>query len=313
MDILDLPFVGIPSFCKFPQAKLSCLNEVQPDAAVLGIPFDLGTQVRPGARYGPRGIRELSTHYSGACNFDYDLGDDFIPSDVNFVDCGDVDIIHYDADECLRRAQDAVKMILASGAMPVVLGGDHSVTIPVLEAYEGHEPFSVIQIDTHLDFVDSIAGVIKGQGSPMRRASEMPHVESITHIGIHGAGSSRKEDFEQTLALGNVIISRKEWLEIGLEGVLEKIAPSNRYFVTIDIDVMEGALAPGAGSPEPGGATYREVSELLSGIAGLGEIVGFDLVEVSPPYDVAGITCLTASRLILDFLGAVFRRNRKCP
>jgi agmatinase len=309
MDILDLPFVGIPSFCKFPVATLSCLEKVGSDAAILGIPFDLGTQVRPGARYGPRGIRDLSTHYSGACNFDYDLGADFVPSDVKFVDCGDVDIIHYDADECLRRAREGVERVLESGAMPVILGGDHSITIPVLQAYEGHEPFSVIQIDTHLDFVDSIAGVVNGQGSPMRRASEMPHVESITHIGIHGAGSSRKEDFEQTLSSGNVIISRKEWLRAGLEGVLSKIAPSNRYFVTIDIDVMEGALAPGTGSPEPGGATYREVSDLLAGIAGLGKIVGFDLVEVSPPYDVAGITCLTASRLILDFLGAIFRKR----
>jgi agmatinase len=311
MDMLDLPFVGIPSFCKFPIASLSCLDEIQPDAAILGIPFDLGTQVRPGARYGPRGIRELSTHYSGACNFDYDLGADFVPSDVGIVDCGDVDIIHYNADECLRRSKDAVRTILASGVMPVILGGDHSVTIPVLEAYEGHEPFSVIQIDTHLDFVDSIAGVVKGQGSPMRRASEMPHVQSITHIGIHGAGSSTKEDFHEALASGNVIVTRREWLKIGLEGVLERIQPSDKYYVTLDIDVMEGALAPGTGSPEPGGATYREVSDLLTGIAGLGEIVGFDLVEVSPPYDIAGITCLTAARLVLDFLGAIFRERGK--
>ncbi len=96
-----------------------------------------------------------------------------------------------------------------------------------------------------------------------------------------------------------------------MQKYLKKIAPSNRYFVTIDIDVMDGALAPGAGSPpEPGGATYREVSDLLIGIASVGEIVGFDLVEVSPPYDVAGITCLTASRLILDFLGAIFRKRQ---
>ena len=121
---------------------------------------------------------------------------------------------------------------------------------------------------------------------------------------------SKKEDFDATLAEGNVIISRREWLRVGLAGVLKKIVPSDRYFVTIDIDVLDGALAPGEGSPEPGGATYREVSDLLIGIADLGEIVGFDLVEVSPSYDVAGITCLTASRLILDFLGAIFRKRR---
>ena len=309
---LNLPFTGIATFAKFAYCPLPTdLADYKPDAAIVGIPYDLGTQIRSGTRYGPRAIREMSTHYSGASHFDFDLQSNFFPDNLKFVDAGDADMVHHLADECLRRAAIKVGSVLAAGALPVILGGDHSITIPSLTAFSGRGPLCVVQIDAHLDFVDNRQGVRQGQGNPMRRASEMDHVTAMAQIGIRGPGSSRAEDFEAARAFGNVIIGTREWQEMGHEAVLERVPDASAYYVTIDIDVLDAALAPGSGSPTPGGVSYREVSDLLVGLAAKGAIAGFDLVEVNPMYDPTGVTSLTAARLILDFLGAIFRNRAK--
>lgn len=308
MKPLNLPFTGLPTFAKFPYCPdPEQLAREKPAAAIVGIPYDLGTQIRPGTRYGPRAIRELSTHYSGASYYDYDLGENFFPEHVRFVDAGDADMIHHLADECLRRARAKVRSVVEAGVMPVVLGGDHSITIPVLEALADVGPLCVVQLDAHLDFVDERQGVRHGQGNPMRRASEMPHVTAMAQIGIRGPGSSRREDFEAALRFGSVVVGTREWQRIGTEGVIARIPRAPAYYVTIDIDVLDASLAPGSGSPTPGGVTYRELSDLLVALADLGPVAGFDFVEVNPLYDPTGVTALTAARLILDFLGAIAR------
>jgi agmatinase len=305
---LNLPFTGIATFAKFPLVTDPREWEtLKPHAAVVGIPYDLGTQIRSGTRYGPRAVRELSTQYSGASYFDYDLQDNFFPSGLRFIDAGDADMVHHFADECLRRAEEKVLSLVEAGIMPVVLGGDHSITIPVLRALETKGPLCVVQIDAHLDFVDERQGIVHGQGNPMRRASEMRHVASMAQIGIRGPGSSRKEDFDAAKQFGSVIIGTREWQALGAREVAARIPDANAYYVTIDIDVLDAALAPGSGSPTPGGVSYREASDLLMEIANKGPVVGFDLVEVNPFFDPTGVTSLTAARLILDLLGAIYR------
>ena len=182
---LNLPFVGICTFGKFPY--IQDWNEIDADVAVLGAPFDLGTQFRSGARMGPRGIREASTLFSFGHAGAYDHEDDvvYLPSETTrIVDIGDADIIHTDTIKSHANIEYGVKKILEANAIPVILGGDHSVNIPCINAFENQESIHIIQIDAHLDFVDERHGVRFGHGNPMRRASEKEYVSGMTQIGI---------------------------------------------------------------------------------------------------------------------------------
>lgn len=308
---LNLPFTGIASFCKYPIVQ--DLENLTADVAVIGVPYDMGTQYRPGARFGPRGIRDASTLYSFglAGSYDPERDDVFLGPPWVIVDCGDVDMVHGDLAQCFANIREAIGTIVRRGAMPVVLGGDHSITIPVLEALAPAGPFAVVQIDAHLDFVDQRAGQRYGHGSPMRRASEMPHVQGMAQIGIRGLGSSRKEDFEAARAYGSVIVTMRELRALGVAGVLERIPAAERYYVTIDIDGIDPSIAPGTGTPSPGGLSYEEARDLLEGLAAKGEVVGFDLVEVAPVYDPTGLTSQVAARLVLDFIGFVLKQRER--
>ena len=182
---LNLPFVGICTFGKYPYVQ--DWEHINADVVVLGAPFDFGSQFRSGARMGPRGIREASTLFSFGHAGVYDYEDDtvYLSEDTTrIVDIGDADIIHTDTIKSHENIKFAVKKILAAKAIPVVLGGDHSINIPCINAFEDQEPIHVIQIDAHLDFVDERHGVRYGHGNPMRRASEKKHVIGMTQIGI---------------------------------------------------------------------------------------------------------------------------------
>jgi agmatinase len=309
-DRLNLPFTGITSFCKLPvQTDLETLTA---DAAILGAPFDMGTQYRSGTRFGPRGIRNASAIYAlrGVGYYDHELDTIFLKG-IRIVDCGDADMVHMRPDVCLQNICDAVSRIVARGALPVVLGGDHSVPIPVLRALKDHGPLYVIQIDAHLDFVDERFGVREGHGNVMRRIAEMPHVEGFAQIGVRGPGSSDPSDFADAKRMGGLLISVREFRRLGVEGVLSRIPDGKRYYVTIDIDAFDAGIAPGSGSPSLGGFDYYEITDLLRGIAAKGEVFGFDFVEVAPQYDPTEVTAQLAARVILDFLGAIFYRRQK--
>jgi agmatinase len=306
---INLPFTGISSFCRMP----ICENwsQIDADVAILGVPFDMGTQVKPGARFGPRGIREASTIYSLQDEGVYDHEfDKYFLKGVRVVDCGDVDMIHMDVQQCLQNTYEDVLELLSKNVLPVVIGGDHSVPIPVVRAMKELGPFHVIQFDAHLDFVNEIFGVREGQGNPMRRISEMKHVSGITQIGIRGQGSSSRQDFDDARAYGSTIIGPRQFRQIGAKGVIDMLPKGTRFYVTIDCDVLDPAIAPGTGSPSPGGLDYYEVTDVLRGIADRGEVIGFDFCEVAPIYDPTGMTCQVTARIILDFLGAIFD-NRK--
>ena len=307
---LNLPFTGITSFCKLPICDN--LEDLQADVAVIGAPYDLSTQIRSGARFGPRGIRAESAIYGGrrVSYYDHEFDTIFLEG-VRIVDCGDVDMVHMRPNVCLQNIEDAIRTIARQEAMPVVLGGDHSVSIPVVRGLEDQGPFFVVQLDAHLDFVDERFGVREGHGNVMRRISEMPHVTGIAQVGIRGPGSSAPSDFRDARKAGSLIIGPREFRQIGAEQVVARIPDASHFYVTIDADVFHPYIAPGDGSPSFGGLDYHEVVDLLRGIASKTDVVGFDFVEVAPAYDLSGITGQLAARVILDFLGAIFLERER--
>lgn len=300
---LNLPFTGIPSFCRFP--VIGPDDPIVADVVVFGAPVDITTQYRPGARFGPRGIRDSSMLFPIGPDGAYDPERDqtYLGPQWRIVDAGDADLVHGDLAQNLDSIRRGIARIVDAGAMPVTLGGDHCITIPVLEALAPRGPFAVIQIDAHLDFVDDRMGQRYGQGSPMRRASEMAHVSGAAQLGIRGLGSSSRADFADARAAGNLILSPREIRARGIDATVAALPDAERYYVTIDIDGMDASIAPGTGTPSPGGLLYEETQLLLEGIAGRAEIVGLDMVEVAPDYDPTGITTQLAARMIVDLLG----------
>jgi agmatinase len=303
---LDLPFVGISTFGKRPyQPDWAALDA---DVAILGAPYDAGTQWRAGARFGPRGVREASTLFSFGHAGAYDHEDDavYLPGDVNIVDIGDADIVHTDTEQSHANIETGVRAILEAGALPVVIGGDHSINIPCIRAFDGQGDIHILQIDAHLDFVDERHGVRHGHGNPMRRAAEQDYVTGLTQVGIRNVSSTAREGYDDARAMGSDIISVRQARKMGTMGVLAHVPEGARLYVTIDIDAFCPSIAPGTGTPSHGGFLYYEVLELLQAAAKRHEIVGIDLVEVAPDYDPTGSTSILAAQLLLNFLGFIF-------
>ena len=302
---LNLPFVGISTFAKSPYEP--DWSRIDADVAVMGAPFDCGTQWRAGTRFGPRGIREATTLFAFGHAGAYDFDDDTTYLDgVRIVDIGDADIIHTDTTASHANIEAGVRAILRAGALPVVLGGDHSINIPCINAFSDEAPVHVVQIDAHLDFVDERHGVRVGHGNPMRRAAEKPWVEGMTQIGIRNVSSTAKEGYEAAQAMGSDILSVRMVRRLGIEAVLERIPAGRRYYLTLDIDGFDPSIAPGTGTPSHGGFQYYEVLDIVAGLAKRGTIVGIDLVEVAPDYDHTGTTAILAAQILLNTLGRIF-------
>ena len=310
---LNLPFVGISTFGKSPYVEN--WDAIAADVAILGAPFDFGTQWRAGARFGPRAIREASTLFSFGHAGAYDHEDDatYLDSSVRMVDLGDADIIHTKTEESHRNIEVGVKKILDASALPVVLGGDHSINIPCINAFEEdcvkNGPIHVVQIDAHLDFVDERHGVMYGHGNPMRRAIEKPYVSGMTQLGIRNVSSTAKEGYEDARARGSDILSVRQVRELGTEAVLARIPQGQRYYVTIDIDAFCPSIAAGTGTPSHGGFLYYDVLELLQGLSLRGNVAGIDLVEVAPAYDLSESTQILAAQILLNFIGFIFHNR----
>ncbi len=308
---LNLPFVGICTFGKYPYVEN--WDTICADAAIMGAPFDAGTQWRSGARMGPRAVREASTLFSFGHAGAYDFEDDITyldPNAVTIVDIGDADIVHTDTMQSHANIEHGVRRMLAAGALPAVIGGDHSVNIPCINAFDDQDPIHVVQIDAHLDFVDERHGVRYGHGNPMRRAAEQPHVTGLTQIGIRNVSSTARDGYDAARAMGADILSVRHVRKMGIETVLGRIPADKRYYLTIDIDGFDPSIAPGTGTPSHGGFLYYEVLELIDGLAKRGEIVGLDLVEVAPDFDPTGSTSILAAQVLMNALGRIlYHRN----
>ncbi|MHB8894647.1 MAG: agmatinase [Candidatus Geothermincolia bacterium] len=301
----EMAFCGIPTFCKFPQTR----DLAGAQAVIVGVPQDAGVTNRPGARFGPRAIRAASQLYGEVYEierglYDIELGKQILRG-AKIVDYGDVPIV-----PLLDKANmDAITAtfagILEGGVMPVALGGDHSIVFPILRAFAG-TALDVVHLDTHLDFMDDIKGMglTHTHANPIRRVSELDHVGHITQIGMRGLEVPRV-DHSEALEYGCRVITTREVVEGGAAWVLEQVPLTENLYVTVDVDVLDPSVAPGTGTPEPGGLTYNQLKDILAGLPGRGRIVGFDIVEVCPPYDNSEITSLAAARLVLDMLGAI--------
>ena len=303
----NLPITGIASFAKYPIC--TNLDELDADICVMGIPYDQSTAYLTGSKFGPRRIREVSCHYArGEAGFwDPERQMQYLAAPVKIVDGGDVDIVPMDYMATFDNATAAVRKIIERGAIPVMMGGDHAVSIPTARALDCYEDLCVVQFDAHLDFGKRRYS----NGSPMRLISEMPHFTKMCQIGIRGLGSNTKEDFEEAYSYGSVVIPARQALAMGAQSVLAKIPEASRYFVTIDIDGFDMSTAPGVGSPSPGGLNYTFVTDVLEGIAQKGEVVAFDLVEVAPQYDPSGITARLGAMTMLAFMGYIMKEREK--
>jgi agmatinase len=288
------------------------LNGLKADIAYLGIPYGEAYNYHDivnDQTNGPTAMRAASSLIlRGLERFDFDIGGTLYDGKpIRAVDCGDVWGDHLDLKSHVRRAEEAVRAILAVGAMPVVLGGDHAVPIPVLRAFDQHGPITLIQIDQHIDWREEVNGVRHGLSSVIRRISEMSHVGEIFQIGLRASGSARPEEVAAARAYGAHLISAYELHEIGMKAILGRIPDGGRYYLTVDMDGMDPSIAPAVNAPAPGGVTFVQARELIHGLVRKGRIVGMDVVEITPKHDLNQITCITAGRLIVNLVGQAVR------
>jgi agmatinase len=289
--------------------------------AIVGVPFDLGTTARPGTRFGPRALREVAgggaaPAPTGDKNekkwpgyYDYEEGERYLV-DVSRADVGDVNIMAADFMPNFDRITDAIKKILAKGALPVVLGGDHSITFPVMRAYEGIKgKVYIIHFDSHLDFSDGGGFVRFAHGNPLRRSIELSWVGGLTSIGIRGLAANTRT-YEEGQKMGVQVIPALRALRMGIKEAIESIPKADNYYITFDVDSIDPSLLTGTGTPVPGGFTYYQAKEALQEIAKKGgKIVGYEFVEVAPPYEVFETSSRMAARLIMDFMAAIFKHQ----
>ncbi|MGH0237086.1 agmatinase [Sinorhizobium meliloti] len=309
----SLPSVGLTSFLRSPVVE--DFSKVDADVAFLGIPYDGGNGWRPGTRFGPREIRNLSVRYGAwgghSANGYWDIKDRTrYLEGIRMVDCGDVDVAFYDWERNSRLITSSIEAILDRGAFPVIVGGDHSVSYPNVQAFSRFGTIDIVHIDAHMDWRDEIAGVSQANAMPLRRIKELPFVRNMVQIGIRDVRTTADQvrDAEEA---GAIIVTRDEVRDVGVKGILERFPELGNVFVSIDIDGLDPSIAPGTGSPTPDGLLYHEVRGLLKGVAAAGNVVGFDLVEVNPMVDEGGRTCLLASVMILEFLGAIFAHRKQ--
>ncbi len=300
---MTLPFAGLVSFAMVP--RYDPVESPPPQAVVLGIPSDDATTQHPGARYGPRAIRDASTQFPyykrGRGYYDPERGRPMLAA-LEIRDAGDVAIVPTLPEENRHRIVEAVSGFLARGIFPVCLGGDHSVTPSILRAF-ADTPIHLVQIDAHLDFADRLGGAAETHASPMRRARELPWVRSLTQIGLRSIVSGA-EDYEAARAAGNRLVTTSQvrgapdtdWWP-GLAG---------DAYLTLDIDAFDPAAAPGTGFAEPGGLTFADVTAVVRTLTRRLRVRGMDLVEVNPYFDPSHRTAVLAARTILEVLSCVF-------
>jgi agmatinase len=302
------PFSGIPTFMRRPASR-----EMEGvDVAIVGIPFDSGTSYRSGTRFGPRKIREASLTMWG-----YNTELHCAPAEeLNVVDYGDVDVIPVDIEATMQAIAAEVGAVLAQGVTVVALGGDHSVTLPLLRAHAAHfGPLAVVHFDSHPDTWDrEYSDHRYSHGTPFRRAIEEGLIDTTAYVqvGIRGPVASA-QDLDDARCLGAHVLTIYQAFEMGVPAVIRAMRETvgeRPVYVSLDIDVADPSYAPGTGTPEVGGFTSYQMLQLVRGLSGL-NLVGFDLVEVSPPYDHGEITAILAANLVFEFLSllAAGKRN----
>ncbi len=272
------------------------------DACFVGVPFDLGTSNRTGARFGPRQIRSESVLLRP-----YNMATRAAPFDsLRVADIGDVAINPYNLPDSIRRIEAAYDEILQHGTKPVTLGGDHTITLPILRAmHRRHGKVGLIHVDAHADVNDTMMGEKIAHGTPFRRAVEegLLDCERVVQIGLRGTGYAA-EDFDWCRDQGFEVVQAEACWNQSLAPLMTRVRErlgDGPVYITFDIDGIDPAFAPGTGTPEIAGLTVPQALEIIRGARGL-NVVGADLVEVAPPYDPFGTTALLAANLAFELL-----------
>lgn len=277
------------------------LAQLEADVVIIGAPI-----ATPYPRFGyfsatsASAIRTAMSKYSTS-NSHYDFGIGGSLLDDRFgtvVDAGDLALGESDYASNRSIITNAVNQILHAKAAPIVVGGDDSVPIPVFQAFEGRGPFTILQIDAHIDWRDEVNGERYGLSSTMRRASEMPWIERIIQVGMRSTGSARASEVEDALAWGAKFITAQQVHREGVQPVLDLIPSESNVLVTFDCDALDSSIMPAVMSPNPGGLTYWDVVEMLQGVTAKAQFNGFNLVEFAPERDINGTAALTAARII---------------
>jgi agmatinase len=303
------PGVGVPTFLRSPLRDGD--EAVDADIAVLGVPTDEGSPYKPGTRFGPRAIREHSLRFCAGGEGFYDPHTDktYLAEEQRggrIVDVGDTPILPTNVEATFDCITERVRRILSAGALPVSLGGDHAIPYPIVRAYD--QPLHVFQFDAHLDYEPFAHGLELTNGHAFRHIARMPHVRSLTQIGIRSIRNPRST-LEESIADGNRIVTMEEFASGGAETVIGGVPDGSSCYVTIDIDALDMSLVPGCMSAEPNGMSYAQLRDALAVLAERMQIVGFDLCEVNPLLDVAtGVTSYLATYTILEFLGRICAR-----
>ena len=299
-------FSQIATFARLPYSHE--LNGV--GMLFIGIPFDDGTTFRTGARFGPRAIREASRMLRR-----YNPILDVKPFEtLGMIDYGDVDVVPGYIDDTYREIENTLTPIFRSGIVPVACGGDHSISLAILRAaVKKYGKLGLVHFDAHLDYSDQYFGKRYNHGTPFRRADEEGLIDPkrSVHVGIRGS-RNELETMTELKKTGSNVIPMDEFVNLGLHSTTGRIRDTAKghVYVTLDIDAVDPAYAPGTGTPEVGGFTSRELIFLVRGLSGL-NIIGFDLVEVSPPYDSSEITAFLASNLIYEFCSVLAKEHVK--
>ena len=295
----DMPrFGGITTFMRLP-------NRSEPadlDVGIFGVPFDLGTSNRPGARFGPRGIREESVMIRP-----YNMATRAAPFDsLRIDDLGDVATNAFDKDDSIARIEAFADNLLAHGLTTVAIGGDHTIVLPMLRAMKKiHGPVGLVHVDAHTDINDEMFGEKIAHGTPFRRAVEegLLDCDRVVQIGVRGTGYTA-DDFDWSRQQGFRVVQAEECWHTSLEPLMAEVREKlggGPVYLSFDIDGLDPAYAPGTGTLEIGGLTTPQGIEVIRGCYGL-DIVGCDLVEVAPIYDVSGMTSRIAADLIYEML-----------
>lgn len=315
---IDLAFTGIPVFLRSPIVE--DLANLDADYAFIGYPTDEGSGWLPGVRFGPRSIREMSLRFA-SCNtggragfWDIDSGERYLERELTgrrIVDCGDVDVVYTRPDLTWDKGTEAIRQIVAAGALPLVAGGDHAATYSVARAFE-HD-FQLVHFDAHLDYQSYSHGVQHSHGNPIRKVKELSTVRNITQVGIRSF-RSLEEDYLDSVADGNVVLSTRKVQAGGPGSVLETLQPDLPVYVSVDLDVLDLSLAPGVSCPEPSGLLYDELRDTMSAIADHFDVCGLDIVELNPMVDnLTRSTAFIATQLMVEFTGHVARRRNGDP
>jgi agmatinase len=298
INALENPrFAGIPTFMRLPYIS----DAKRLDVAMIGVPFDGGTSYRPGPRFGPRHVRQQS-----AIIRPYHPVLDVSPFDLlRVADYGDLSVNPLSIADTFDRIESGLKTVLADGAVPLCVGGDHSILLPILRAIHGaHGPVALIQLDAHSDTWDQYWGMKYSHGTPVRRAIEEGLLEKahILQIGLRGQLYGR-DDLDYAREQQIRMITAEAVHDEGMSVVGEALADfrGRKTYFSLDIDVVDPAFAPGTGTPQVGGLSSHQILSVVRALAGL-NFVGCDLVEVSPEYDSAEITSLLAANLLFEQL-----------